>query len=87
MVNGEKGFGVICVFLVFPWHILGQEVQGLVSAVSRHLLACDHLQQGKKNILQVLTGICQSSDKSKKAGNEFAVLTQLQIRSNYYNLQ
>lgn len=88
MVNGEKAFGVIRVFLVFPWHILGQEVQSLVSAVSRHLLACDHFQQGKQNILQVLTRVCQSWDKSKKIRNEFAILTQLRsIVSNYDNLQ
>ncbi len=65
MVNGEKAFGVIRVFLVFSWHISGQEVQSLVSAVSRHLLAYNHFQQGKENILQILTGVCQSSDKSK----------------------
>jgi len=64
MVNGEKTLGVISVFFVFSWHIPGQEVQSLVSAMSRHLLAYEHLQQGKQDILQVLSGVCQSSDKS-----------------------
>lgn len=64
VVNGEKALGVISVFFVFSWHIPGQEVQGLVSTMSRHLLTCDHLQQGKQDILQVPTGVCQSSDKS-----------------------
>lgn len=45
MVNSEEGPGVVFLFPFFARNILAQEVQRLVSAMARHLLTSNHLQQ------------------------------------------
>lgn len=65
VINGEEGSGVVLVFMS-AWYILGQEVQRLVSAMARHLLTSNHLQQREKNGLQVFRCICSGTDDKER---------------------
>ena len=58
VVNQEERFGVVMLFFIFARHVLGQQVESLVSAMTRHLLTRNHLQQGQQNGLQVLARVC-----------------------------
>ena len=65
VINSEESPGVVFVFHVFASNILAQEVQCLVSAMARHLITRNHLQQGEKNGFQVFRGICRWTDDIK----------------------
>ena len=43
VVDGKEGLGVVGLLLVLPGHVLGQQVEGLVPPIPRHLLTVDHL--------------------------------------------
>ena len=62
VVNQEERLGVVVLFFVFARHVLGQQVECLVSAVTRHLLTRHHLQQGQQNGLQVLVRVCKRTN-------------------------
>lgn len=74
MVNSEEGPGVALLFLFFARNILAQEVQRLISAMARHLLTSNHLQQREKNGFQVFRCICRGTDDMKDCMSQSVVL-------------
>lgn len=60
MVNCEESSGVVFLFSFFARYIFAQEVQRLVSAMARHLLTGNHLQQREKDSFQVFRCICRN---------------------------
>lgn len=74
VVDSEESSGVVFLFPVFPWDILAQEVQRLVSAMARHFFTSNHLQQREKNRFQVFRCICGGEDDIKGYISHQAVL-------------
>lgn len=62
MINGKERPGVVFLFSLFARNILAQQVQSLVSAMARHLLTRNHLQQRQKNSFEVFRCICNGTD-------------------------
>lgn len=53
MINSKEGAGIVFFFSDFARNILAQQIQSLISAMARHLLTRNHLQQREKNRFKV----------------------------------
>lgn len=45
IVDDKDASAVVMVFQVFPWYVLVEQVEGLVSPLPRHILTDQHIQQ------------------------------------------
>lgn len=54
---------------VFPGDVLIEQVQGLVPALTGHLLTDQHVEQVVGDLLQVLLGVCGGEIRDKERGS------------------
>lgn len=61
MIDSKEGAGIVFFFSDSARNILAQQIQSLISAMARHLLTRDHLQQREKNRFKVFRCICDGT--------------------------
>lgn len=61
VINSKERAGIVFFLSDFARNILAQQIQSLISAMARHLLTRNHLQQREKNRFKVFGCICNGT--------------------------